>query len=110
MPGQLEGVLKSGIAVIREPGDHLRDILRPEVVEPAAIDQFGDLYVSDWGNDRVQKFTADGQHLLSMGRTGSGDGALKRPAGVAVDAHGHSYGADRCTPQVGMLATAARPG
>ena len=39
-------------------------------------------------------FTADGQFILKLGTTGSGDGQLDRPAGVAVDSDGDIYVAD----------------
>lgn len=45
----------------------------------------GDVYVSDWRNDRVQKFTPDGKFIWKFGTTGSSDGQLRRPAGLAVD-------------------------
>jgi hypothetical protein len=32
-----------------------------------AVDEFGNVYVADYGNDRVQKFTSDGQFLVQWG-------------------------------------------
>ena len=59
-----------------------------------AVDELGDVYVADWRNDRIQKFTADGEFIFKFGRSGSGNGELNRPAGIAVDMHGDIYVAD----------------
>ena len=50
-----------------------------------AVDDDGDVYISDWRNDRVQKFTPDGEFIFEFGRTGTGRGEFVRPAGIAVD-------------------------
>jgi DNA-binding beta-propeller fold protein YncE len=50
--------------------------------------------VADWRNDRIQKFTNDGQYISTIGRSGSGIGELNRPANVAVDQKGTVYVAD----------------
>ena len=54
----------------------------------------GDIYVADWRNDRVQRFTQDGELVAVYGCSGGGDGQLSRPAGVAVDPEGYLYVAD----------------
>jgi streptogramin lyase len=59
-----------------------------------AIDTEGDVYVTDWRNDRVQKFTADGHFLMQFGTSGAGDGEFNRPTGIAVDQDGVIYVAD----------------
>ncbi|MFN0020986.1 MAG: peptidyl-alpha-hydroxyglycine alpha-amidating lyase family protein [Pirellulaceae bacterium] len=56
----------------------------------------GELYISDgYGNARIHKFSADGQLLLSWGEPGSGPGQFHVPHGIAVDAAGTVYVADR---------------
>jgi DNA-binding beta-propeller fold protein YncE len=52
------------------------------------------VFVADWHNDRIQKFSAEGSHLKTIGSPGGGEGQLKRPAGVAVDSAGYIYVAD----------------
>ena len=54
----------------------------------------GDLYVADWGNDRVQRFTPDGEFVAAYGSPGSGEGQLRRPSSVAVDERGFMYISD----------------
>ncbi len=49
-----------------------------------AVDSSGNVYVSDFGNARVQKFTSQGGFLLKWGSSGSGDGQFNGPLGVAV--------------------------
>jgi uncharacterized protein (TIGR03663 family) len=84
------------------------DLLAPEAVwgtagsgpgqfnEPRglAIGQDGSVYVVDSKNNRLQKFSADGQHLHSWGREGSDPGDFKDPCGVAVGPDGNIYVAD----------------
>ena len=56
----------------------------------------GEIYVSDgYGNSRVHKFSSDGAHVMSWGRSGTGPGQFCVPHGICVDAHGRVYVADR---------------
>jgi len=60
------------------------------------IDRINDwVYVADTGNNRIQKFDLNGQHLNSWGVYGTGDYQFKGPMGVAVDKQGSIYVADR---------------
>ena len=54
------------------------------------------VYVADCGNNRVLKLTTGGKLLHSFGRSGSreGEGLLKRPVGVCIDAKGRVVVAD----------------
>ena len=56
-----------------------------------AIDKPGDVYVADWKNDRVQKFSPGGEYLATFGKPGTGDGELHRPSGIAIDNEGDVY-------------------
>ena len=58
------------------------------------VDDESDIYVADWRNDRVQKFTADGEFLMEIGGPGDDKGDFDRPTSVAVDTDGDIYVAD----------------
>ncbi len=49
----------------------------------AAIDDLGNVYVTDLGNTRVQKFSNDGTFLSAWGSSGVGPGQFNSPAGIA---------------------------
>ena len=56
----------------------------------------GDIFVTDgYGNSRVHKYTADGEHVLSWGEPGIDAGQFIRPHNVAVDSDDRVYVADR---------------
>jgi DNA-binding beta-propeller fold protein YncE len=55
---------------------------------------FGDLYVADYWNDRIQVFSLAGKPLRMIGRSGSAPGAFRSPGGVAVAANGDLFVAD----------------
>jgi len=50
--------------------------------------------VADSRNDRIQKFTSNGNFLTKWGSFGTGDGQLHFPRGLAVDNSGNVYVAD----------------
>lgn len=59
-----------------------------------AFDVSGDLLVTDTGNNRIVKYSPDGQPLGSYGSLGSGPGQFQEPVGIAVGADGTVYIAD----------------
>src|SRR5574342_957772 len=58
-----------------------------------AVDETGNVYVTDLGNARVQKFDNDGEFLHSWGSKGTGTYEFHAPAGIAVGA-GYVYVSD----------------
>lgn len=62
-----------------------------------AADASGHVYVSDYGNHRVQKFRVQGgtvQHLSSWGTQGTAIGQFHGPYGIALDPAGDVWVAD----------------
>ncbi|MBX9788218.1 MAG: peptidyl-alpha-hydroxyglycine alpha-amidating lyase family protein [Pirellulales bacterium] len=56
----------------------------------------GSLYITDgYGNARVHHFSSDGRLLKSWGQPGAGPGQFHVPHGIAIDAAGIIYVADR---------------
>src|SRR5207249_5005312 len=51
----------------------------------------GNVYVTDAGNRRVQKFSPDGSFLGKWGTSGAGDGQFELLRDVAVDQSGYVY-------------------
>ena len=60
----------------------------------AAVDDSGNVYVTDTLNERIQKFTGSGVYVTQWGTSRTADGQYQRPAGVAVDAGGNVYVTD----------------
>lgn len=56
-----------------------------------AIDTEGNLYVSDTGAFRVQKYGQDGEFLKAIGSHGDALGQFSRPKGIAADKEGRVY-------------------
>lgn len=50
-----------------------------------AIDGSGDLWVTDYYNDRIQKFSASGHVLAAYGTKGSGNVQFEHPTGIDVN-------------------------
>jgi Tol biopolymer transport system component/DNA-binding beta-propeller fold protein YncE len=56
-----------------------------------AVDSSGYIYVGDYGNNRIQKFTSTGTFVTQWGSYGTGDGQFNFPIGIAVDNSGYVY-------------------
>ena len=59
-----------------------------------ATDAAGNVYVTDQGNCRIQKFTNAGTYLSQWGSRGSANGEFDWPVDVATDAAGDVYVAE----------------
>lgn len=75
------------------PGDGDGEFRHPEGV---AVDTDGNVYVADYGNNRIQKFTSDGTFITKWGafEFGTGDGEFKGPRDIAVGPDGMVYVVD----------------
>jgi sugar lactone lactonase YvrE len=92
-----------------------------------AVDSAGNIYISDWGNNRIRKVTAATGIISTVAGNGamgySGDGgpatsaSLFAPVGVAVDGAGNIYISDmsnnrirKVTASTGIISTVAGNG
>ena len=68
------------------------------------IDNQDNVYVADWENHRVQKFSPEGTFLAAFGTFGTGVGELNHPTDVAVDGQGDVYVCDWANHRVQVYA------
>ena len=54
-----------------------------------AVNEHGEIAVTDFGNHRVQVFSNEGEFLLSFGEKGSEEGQFRYPCGVTYDRNGN---------------------
>ena len=69
----------------------LKGIDRPRGI---AINQNGEVFVTEWGGHCVSVFSPSGKQLRTFGRRGFGQGQFEYPRGVAVDGEGSILVAD----------------
>lgn len=59
-----------------------------------AVGPKGNIFVADFYNNRIQKFTSDGRFLVAFGGNGNESGKLKFPTDMALDSTGNVYVVD----------------
>ncbi len=65
-----------------------------------AVDSSGNVYVSDNGNSRIQKFDSNGNLLTKWDLISSEEGHIVRPAGIAIDQNNNIYVKDYYTNSI----------
>ena len=65
-----------------------------------AIDKDRNIFISEWGNHRVQIFSWEGRYLGSFDGMGSLDSQLKCPPGLSLDSTGNIIVADTGNKQI----------
>ena len=78
--------LKWGVSGLAKPGMFLNP-------EHLAVDLENNIYVTDLGNSRIQKFDDQGNYISSWGSYGDGPGEFSQPSGIAVG-HDHVFVVD----------------
>jgi len=73
-----------------------------------AVDQQGNVYVTDTLNNRVESFDADGNFISQFGTPGDGPGHFARPKGIAIDCDGHIWVADEVQNRVQVFDQSGR--
>ena len=73
---------KSPVEKLSTPILTLRGVSKPWGV---AINQRGEVIVTEWGGDCVSVFSPSGEKLQTFGKRGSEQGQFRRPRGLAVD-------------------------
>ena len=68
------------------------------------VDDDGNIYVVDKGNNRIQKFESNGNFVLTFGSFGAGDGEFKAPSGIAWHS-GKIYVADNLNHRIQIFDT-----
>jgi len=63
-------------------------------VNGSVEDSLGNIYVTDTGGKRIQKFTSGGVYISEFGTAGTGNGQFDQPYDVAIDSSGNIYVAD----------------
>jgi DNA-binding beta-propeller fold protein YncE len=91
---------KLEFTVPRNPDNEQERLFSPTNV---AVDDENNIYVSDTGGYRVQKYAPDGTYLLTIGSHGDRPGQFARNKGIAVDRNGVLYVVDAASQTVQMF-------
>src|SRR4029077_1915559 len=79
---------------VRQWGTHGSGPGQLDTPTALAVDRHGHIYVTERGNNRVQRFRLDGTFVSKWGASGSGPGPFGGPEGIAVDTSGLVYVTD----------------
>jgi tripartite motif-containing protein 71 len=74
-----------------------------------AVGPDGHVFVTDFGNHRVQVFTSDGTFVTMWGSQGSAPGQFDYPLGIAVDSDGYIYVVDKNNVRIEKFGFAPTP-
>jgi sugar lactone lactonase YvrE len=98
------------IRKLGKPGTKHTSTLPGEFAKPVgvAVDQDGNVFISDTWNNRIQEFDADGTFIRAFGEAGDGPGYFARPKGISIDGDGHIWVADAVQDRVQVFTPEGR--
>ena len=84
----------SGVCFVTKWGKHGAGVGEFNHTADVALDRSGNVFVVDYSNNRIQKFTNNGDFIRAWGMRGSGGSEFVDPGSIAVDRLGNVYVAD----------------
>lgn len=98
------------IRKLGKPGTKHTSTLPGEFAKPVgvAVDQDGNVFISDTWNTRIEVFDADGTFIRTFGEAGDGPGYFARPKGISIDGDGHIWVADAVQDRVQVFTPEGR--
>jgi DNA-binding beta-propeller fold protein YncE len=78
-------------SIPRQPDNEQEKLFSPTNI---TLDQKGNIYISDSGGFRIQKYDGEGNYLSTFGGHGTNPGSFARNKGIAVDRSGNLYAVD----------------
>jgi len=70
-----------------------------------AVDNAGNIYILDSGNQRIQAFDSDGRFIRTIGRKGQGPGEFSSPNSIDIDGEGRLHILDDRQKRIQVFAT-----
>ena len=98
------------IRKLGKPGTEHTSTAPGEFAKPTgvAVDQDGNVFISDTWNNRIEVFDADGTFIRTFGEAGDGPGYFARPKGISIDGDGHIWVADAMQNRVQVFTPEGR--
>ena len=98
------------IRKLGKPGTEHTSTAPGEFAKPTgvAVDQDGNVFISDTWNNRIEEFDADGRFIRTFGEAGDGPGFFARPKGISIDGDGHIWVADAMQNRVQVFTPEGR--
>ncbi len=98
------------IRKLGKPGTEHTSTAPGEFAKPTgvAVDQDGNVFISDTWNNRIEVFDADGTFIRTFGEAGDGPGYFARPKGLSIDGDGHIWVADAMQNRVQVFTPEGR--
>lgn len=85
------------------------DLLRFDHPHGVAVDRSGDLYIADWGKNRIVKIFHDGKRPTQWAQSGTGPGEFDHPQAITVDAADDVYVVDGGGSRIQKLSPEGAP-
>ncbi|MFC1734328.1 6-bladed beta-propeller, partial [candidate division KSB1 bacterium] len=87
---EFEFIKRIGIPATGQDEDEDDNYVLFQIAE-IEIDEYGNYYVVEAGNKRIQKFDPDGTYLMTIGREGKGPGEFEYPNLIEIDSDNNIY-------------------
>ncbi|XP_064384908.1 tripartite motif-containing protein 3-like [Halichondria panicea] len=106
--GQLVVVEGGGatVSVLTPEGENIRTFGKLSNAHGVTVDKDNNMYVMEYGNHRVNKFSSDGEFVAAVGSPGSGNLQFTNPVGICYNRRDNDlYVVDQCNHRIQVLST-----